>query len=261
MPGGEQVAAGERRGQHQHVLHPLPRPHRLEHPAGDAHRGARTRSAGRRRRCWSWLPFRRARRRAPSATAATAAPSASRPARRWGSARRAPAATAPSAAPARRPAGGRSSAPNSTAAAVVEVACADGKLSRLGVPTSTRTRGSSGPGTAHHPLHADGGAVGQRHGGGGRDPVAAPRAGRPARRARRWRQPAGGVLAEQRHRRGRRAPPAAAPIAPCTAASTRTSAGAAGTVMGVAAVGRSRSSATGRGLLGRGSGPHAVGGR
>ena len=33
------------------------------------------------------------------------------------------------------------SPPNSTAAAVVDVACADGKLSRLGVPTSTCTRG------------------------------------------------------------------------------------------------------------------------
>ncbi len=36
--------------------------------------------------------------------------------------------------------------PNSTAAAVVDVACADGKLSRLGVPTSTCTRGSVGRG-------------------------------------------------------------------------------------------------------------------
>ena len=66
--------------------------------------------------------------------------------RRSGSARPGPAGTAPSAERAPGRACGPSRPPNSTAAAVVEVACADGKLSRLGVPTSTRTRGSAGRG-------------------------------------------------------------------------------------------------------------------
>ena len=100
------------------------------------------------------------------------------PRRRSGSARPGPAGTAPSAGRAPGRAGGRAAPPNSTAAAVVDVACADGKLSRLGVPTSTCTRGCGGPRAAHHALDGDRRAVRRGDAGGRGEPVAAAAAGR-----------------------------------------------------------------------------------
>ena len=148
MPGANSCAARERRGQHQHVLHPLPRPHGLQHAAGDTDRacaGTVVCSAG-----TSVLvigvPLRpgdgagrttrgdRGPERGAGQHVARVVHAEHQPGQRH---RRHQHGHQRAAAAARRTA---------RAAAVVEVACADGKLSRLGVPTSTCTRGSSGRG-------------------------------------------------------------------------------------------------------------------
>ena len=67
-------------------------------------------------------------------------------------ARRAPAATAPSAGTTASGSRERVARHSSIAAAVVEVAWAEGKLSALGVPTLTATAGWLRPLAAHHPL-------------------------------------------------------------------------------------------------------------